>query len=45
VKIVEGYEVGARSLAYITLGVKGHVGVLGWDEDNDKWVNYSHGLA
>jgi hypothetical protein len=30
VKTVEG-GVGARSLACNTLGVEGHVGVLGWD--------------
>jgi hypothetical protein len=29
-KIVEGKRIGARSLARNTLGVEGHVGVLGW---------------
>jgi hypothetical protein len=31
VKTIEGERVGAHSLASNTLGVKGRVGVLGWD--------------
>jgi hypothetical protein len=31
VKIVEGEGVGAHSLAYSTLGVKGRAGASGWD--------------
>jgi len=31
VKTMEGKGVGAHSLACDTLGIKGHVGALGWD--------------
>jgi hypothetical protein len=31
VTTMEGEGVGARSLAHITLRVKGHAGALGWD--------------
>jgi len=31
VKTIGGKGIGAQSLAYNTLGIKGHVGALGWD--------------
>jgi hypothetical protein len=37
--------VGARSLARSTLGVKGHVGALGWGLGRLTSINYSRGLA